>query len=122
MDKSGKIKIQQDQIVGILKSFDQGKNVEEITCECGISRQTFYQWRKKYVGLEMKELKRIKEVEAENARLKKIYANLALDLDIAKYVVKKIFKALPKTKHERRTSNPKEIRQKQGLSNIRNEH
>ena len=77
------------QIADILKSFDQGKSLDEIIREQGISSQTFYQWRKKYGGLEAKELKRIKELEEENARLKKMYANLALDLDIAKYIIEK---------------------------------
>jgi putative transposase len=77
------------QIAGILKTFDQGKSVEEISREHGVSRQTFYQWRNKYVGLEAKELKRIKELDEENARLKKMYANLALDLDLAKYIIEK---------------------------------
>ena len=72
-----------------MKSFDQGKSLDEIIREHGISRQTFYQWRKKYGGLEAKELKRIKVLEEENARLKKMYANLALDLDLAKYIIKK---------------------------------
>ena len=77
------------QIAWILKSLDQGKSLEEIIRENGISRQTFYQWHKKYRGLEAKELKRIKELEEENARLKKMYANLALDLDLAKYIIEK---------------------------------
>ncbi len=77
------------QIADILKSFDQGKSLDEIIREQGISRQTFYQWRKKYGGLEAKELKRIKELEEENARLKKMYVNLALDLDLAKYIIEK---------------------------------
>ncbi len=77
------------QIAGILKSFDQGKSVEELTREHGVSRQTFYQWRKKYGGMEAKELKRMKELEEENARLKKIYADLALDLDLARYIIEK---------------------------------
>ena len=77
------------QIAGILKSFDQGKSLDEIIREHGISRQTFYSWRKKYGGLEAKELKRIKELEEENARLKKMYANLALDLDVAKHIIEK---------------------------------
>ena len=77
------------QIAGILKTFDQGKSVEEISREHGVSRQTFYQWRKKYGGLEDKELKRIKELEKENTRLKKMYANLALELDLAKYIIEK---------------------------------
>jgi putative transposase len=77
------------QIAGILKSFDQGKSVEELTREHGVSRQTFYQWRKKYGGMEAKELKRMKELEEENARLKKMYADLALDLDLARYIIEK---------------------------------
>ena len=77
------------QIAGVLKAFDQGKSLEEITREYGGSRQTFYQWRKKYGGLEARELKRIKELEEENARLKKMYANLALDLELAKYIIEK---------------------------------
>jgi putative transposase len=51
------------QIAGILKSFDQGKSVEEITREHGVSRQNFYLWRKKYGVMEAKELKRMKELE-----------------------------------------------------------
>jgi putative transposase len=54
-----------------------------------VSRQTFYQWRKKYGGMEAKELKRMKELEEENARLKKMYADLALDLDLARYIIEK---------------------------------
>lgn len=77
------------QIAGVLKAFDHGKSLEEITREYGVSRQTFYQWRKKYGGLEARELKRIKELEEENARLKKMYANLALDLELAKYIIEK---------------------------------
>ena len=72
-----------------MKSFDQGKSLDEIIREHGISRLTFYSWRKKYGGLEAKELKRIKELEDENARLKKMYANLALDLDVAKHIIEK---------------------------------
>jgi len=77
------------QIAGVLKAFDQGKSLEEITREYGVSRQAFYQWSKKYGGLEARELKRIKELEEENARLKKMYANLALDLELAKYIIEK---------------------------------
>jgi putative transposase len=77
------------QIAGILKSFDQGKSLEEIIREHGISRQTFYQWRRRYGGMEAKDGKRSKELEEENARLKKMYANLALDLDLAKYIIEK---------------------------------
>lgn len=77
------------QIANILKEFDSGKTVEEITREHKISKPTFYNWRKRYGGLQASELKRIKELEAENARLKKMYSELAIELDLAKYVIEK---------------------------------
>ena len=77
------------QIAGILKEFDQGKSVELITREHGLSRATFYKWRQRYGGMEASELKRIKELEEENAKLKRMYANLALDLETARYIIEK---------------------------------
>ena len=77
------------QIAGILKEFDQGKSVELITREHGLSRATFYKWRQRYGGMEASELKRIKELEEENAKLKRMYANLALDLETARKKKKK---------------------------------
>lgn len=85
-----KSKFSPNQIASILKQFDEGKSVEEIAREHGITRATFYQWRKRYGGLEATELKRIKELEEENARLKRMYTNLALDLDMAKHILKKL--------------------------------
>jgi putative transposase len=84
-----KSKFTPNQIASILKSFDEGKSLDELIREHGISRPTFYQWRKKYGGMDAKELKRIKELEEENARLKKMYANLALDLEMARYIIEK---------------------------------
>lgn len=77
------------QIASILKEFERGKKVEDITREHGISRAAFYKWRQRYGGMEASELKRIKELEAENAKLKRMYANLALDLEAARYVIEK---------------------------------
>jgi putative transposase len=77
------------QIAGILKEFEQGKSVEEINREHGVSRATLYKWRQRYGGMEASELKRIKELEEENAKLKRMYANLALELDTAKYIIEK---------------------------------
>jgi putative transposase len=85
-----KSKFSPTQIASILKQFDEGKSVEELSREHGITRATFYQWRKKYGGLEATELKRLKELEEENARLKRMYASLALELDTAKYIIKKL--------------------------------
>ena len=87
------------QIANILKEFDQGKSAEEIHREYGVSKATFYKWRERYGGMEASELKRIKELEEENARLKRMYANLAMELDTAKYIIEKSFKALRKTKN-----------------------
>ena len=77
------------QLSHILKEFDLGKSVEEITREHGISRATFYKWRQRYGGMEASELKRVKELEEENAKLKRMYANLALELDTARYIIGK---------------------------------
>ena len=77
------------QIAGILKEFDNGKTAEEVTREHGVSRASLYKWRQRYGGMEATELKRIKELEEENARLKRMYANLAMDLDVAKYLLEK---------------------------------
>jgi putative transposase len=85
-----KSKFSPNQIAQILKEFEEGKSVEELSREHGINRATFYQWRKRYGGMEASELKRVKELEEENARLKRMYANLALDLDMAKTILKKL--------------------------------
>jgi putative transposase len=77
------------QIANILKEFDNGKKVEEITREYGVSRAAFYKWRERYGGMSASELKRLKELEEENAKLKRMYANLALDLEAAKYIIEK---------------------------------
>ena len=77
------------QISSILKEFDNGKSAEEINREHGVSKASLYKWRQRYGGMEATELKRIKELEEENARLKKMYANLAMDLDVAKYLLEK---------------------------------
>lgn len=77
------------QIAGILKDFDNGKSADEITREYGVSRASLYKWRQRYGGMEASELKRIKELEEDNARLKRMYANLAMELDVAKYIIEK---------------------------------
>jgi putative transposase len=76
-------------IAGILKEFDQGKSAEEITRQHGVSKASLYKWRQRYGGMEATELKRIKELEEENARLKRMYANVSMELDVAKYIIEK---------------------------------
>ncbi len=82
-------KFNTEQIAKILKEFEQGKSVEDITREHGVSRASFYKWRQRYSGMEASELKRVKELEEENSRLKRMYANLAMELDVAKYIIEK---------------------------------
>jgi putative transposase len=77
------------QIAQILKEYDQGKTVEEITREHGVSRASFYKWRQRYGGMEASELKRLKELEEENRKLKQMYSELALDLMVAKHIIEK---------------------------------
>lgn len=84
-----KSKFSPQQIAKILKEFDNGKSVEELSREYGVSSSTFYKWRKRYSGLSGSELKRIKELEAENQRLKQMYATLALDHQMAKEIIEK---------------------------------
>jgi putative transposase len=78
-----------NQIASILKEFDNGKTAEEVTRDHGVSKAALYKWRQRYGGMEASELKRIKELEDENARLKRMYANLAMELDTAKYIIEK---------------------------------
>ena len=65
-----KSKFSPTQIALILKEFDGGKTVEEISRERGISRATFYKWRERYCGMEASEIKRVKQLEEENAKIK----------------------------------------------------
>jgi len=67
------------QIVGILKEADAGRPVAELLRKHEISSATYYAWKAKYGGLGASELKRLKELEAENTRLKRLYADLALE-------------------------------------------
>jgi putative transposase len=77
------------QIAKILKEFDSGKTAAEISREYGVSTAAFYKWRERYAGMSGKELKRIKELEEENRKLKQMYATLALDHQMAKEIIEK---------------------------------
>jgi putative transposase len=79
------------QIFSILKEFDAGKNILEISREHGVSKATIYNWKAKYGGMEMNELKKYKELEEENRKLKAMYADLALDNKMLKDILGKKF-------------------------------
>ena len=84
-----KSRFTETQIVSILKEADAGRTVQEICREHGISPSTYYQWKSKYGGLEASELKRIKELEAENTELKRMYADTSLERDALKKLLSK---------------------------------
>nr|WP_299035833.1 IS3 family transposase [uncultured Tenacibaculum sp.] len=84
-----KSKFSPQQIAKILKEFDNGKSVDQISREHGVSSASFYKWRSKYAGMNSKELKRLKELEEENRKLKQMYATLALDHQMAKEIIEK---------------------------------
>jgi len=84
-------KFSESQIIQILKSHESGRTVSDICREHGISDATFYKWRKQYGGMEVDQLKRLKELEEENRRLKHMYAELSIDHRILKEVLEKKF-------------------------------
>jgi len=77
------------QIAGILKEFDLGKTAVEISRDHGVSQAAFYKWRERYQGMDAKDLKKLKSLEEENRRLKKMYSELALDHQLAKEIIEK---------------------------------
>ncbi|MCR6720279.1 MAG: transposase [Chitinophagaceae bacterium] len=74
------------QIIGILNEQGSGLKVSEICRKHGISEATFHNWKSKYGGLSVDELKRLKELEAENLRLRRLVADLSLDNQILKEI------------------------------------
>lgn len=91
-----KSRFSESQIVTILKKYESGIKVSELCREHGISEQTIYNWKAKYGGMSMSELQRVKELEEENARLKRIVANQALEIDAVKTVLEKKYPGLMK--------------------------
>jgi len=84
-----KSKFTESQIIGILKQQQAGMSVSDICREHGISQATFFNWKSKYGGMDLNNLKRMKELETENARLKKMYAEKSLQNDALKDLIEK---------------------------------
>ena len=77
------------QIVKILKEVEGGRRVNEVCREYGVAEATYYNWKSKYGGMEASDVKRLKELEDENRRLKQMYAELSLDHRILNDIVEK---------------------------------
>jgi putative transposase len=80
-----------EQIVAILKQAELGIPVAELIRQVGVSEQTFYRWKKKYGGLEVDQVRQLKQMREENARLKRIVADLTLDKAMLQDVLSKKF-------------------------------
>ena len=84
-----KSKYTDTQIVSILKEAEAGQPVKEICRKYGISSACYYQWKSKFGGMSVSELKRTRDLEAENAKLKRMYAELALEANALKDLIEK---------------------------------
>ena len=79
----------EEKIIGVLKEHEAGAKIDDICRRHGISSATFYTWRKKYGGMDASEAKRLRELEAENAKLKRIVAEQMLDMTAMKELLAK---------------------------------
>jgi putative transposase len=84
-------KFSEAQIIRALRANQEGQSVESIARELSIDKSTFYYWRKKYGGMDQSQLKRLKELEEENRKLKQMYADVSLDVTMLKDVLSKKF-------------------------------
>ena len=80
-----------EQIVGVLKQAEVGVPVAELIRKVGSSEQTFYRWKKQYTGLEVDQVRQLKQLQEENARLKRLVADLTLDKVMLQDVLGKKF-------------------------------
>lgn len=79
----------EEQIIGVLKQMEAGRTVKDLARELGVSEATLYTWKSKYGGLDVSEVRRLKELEDENRRLKHMVADLSLDREALKAVIRK---------------------------------
>ena len=84
-----KTKFSEGQIAFVLRQAEEGTAVAEVCRKAGISEATFYNWRKKYAGLMPSEMKRLRQLEEENGKLKRIVADLSLDKEMLQDVIRR---------------------------------
>ncbi len=86
-----KSRFTESQIIKVLKEVEGGRQVGEVCREYGVSDATYYKWKAKYGGMEVADIRRLKELEEENQRLKRMFADLSLKHEALKDVVEKSF-------------------------------
>ena len=84
-----KSRFTEQQIINILKQADAGVKVQDLCRQLGISDATYYKWKSKYGGMEASDIKRLREVEAENSKLKRMFADTALENRALKDLIEK---------------------------------
>jgi putative transposase len=84
-----KSRFSEQQIINILKQADAGMKVQDLCRQYGISNATYYKWKSKYGGMEASDIKRLREIEAENSKLKRMFADLALENRALKDLIEK---------------------------------
>jgi putative transposase len=84
-----KSKHSEAQMIGALKQMEAGRAVEDLAREYGVSKHTIYAWKSKYGGMEVSEAQEVKQLREENARLKRLVAELSLDKDMLQSVIRK---------------------------------
>jgi len=77
------------QILSALRQYEGGRDVADVCREFGVHKATFYNWRKKYAGMESSQIKELKALQEENRRLKHMFAELSLDYKLAKEIIEK---------------------------------
>ena len=90
-----KSRFNEEQIIGILKRHEAGQKVPDLAREHGISEATIYSWKSKYGGMDVSEAQRLKALDDENRRLKTLVADLSLDKEVLKAVIRKNGWSLP---------------------------
>ena len=86
-----KARFTKHQIIAVIKSVEAGRTVKDVCREAGISEATYYKWKSRYGGLEASDIKKIKDLEDENRRLKQIFADLSLECRALKDVIENKF-------------------------------
>ncbi len=92
-----KARFTEHQIIAVLKSVEAGRTVKDVCHEAGISEASYYNWKAKFGGMEASDIKKMKDLEDENLRLKQMFADLSLGCRALKDVMEKSFKTSDKT-------------------------